>query len=149
VSAKAIEYLGLAKSKIITVHLGNGCSMTAALNGKSVDHSMGFGTTTGRIMGTRSGDIDHSIILYLVNSLGCSLDEVNTLVTRKRGRYGHTGSSALRDIEVEAEQETDECILALKMHAYRITKYIGAYAVAKSGVDAIVFTGGSGANSPV
>lgn len=149
VSAKAIEYLGLAKSKIISVHLGNGCSMTAVLNGKSVDHSMGFGTTTGLIMGTRSGDIDHSIIFYLVNSLGYSLDEVNTLLTKKSGMYGLTGSSDLRDIEVEAEQGNDECILALKMNAYRIKKYIGAYAAAMNGVDAIVFTGGIGENSTV
>lgn len=149
VSGKAIDYLGLNKSKIITAHLGNGCSMTAVLDGKSVDHSMGFGTTTGLIMGTRSGDIDHSIIFYLVNSLGYSLDDVTTLITKKSGMYGLTGSSDLRDIEIGAEKGNADCILALHMNAYRIKKYIGAFAAVMNGVDAVVFTGGIGENSTV
>lgn len=149
VSEKAIAYLNLKKSKIITIHLGNGCSMTAVVDGKSVDHSMGFGTMNGLIMGTRSGDIDHSIIFYLVNTLGYSLDEVNTLLSKKSGMLGLTGSSDLRDIEAGAENGNEECLLALQMNAYRIKKYIGAYASAMNGLDAIVFTGGIGENSTV
>ena len=147
VSAKAIDYLGLKKSKIITVHLGNGCSMTAVMDGKSVDTSMGFGTSNGLIMGTRSGDIDHSIIFYLVNTLGYKLDEVNDLLTKKSGMYGLTGSSDLRDIETEAGRGNEDFILALEMNAYRIKKFIGAYASVMNGVDAIAFTGGIGENS--
>lgn len=147
VSTKAIEYLQLEKSKIISIHLGNGCSMTAVLNGESVDHSMGFGTTTGLIMGTRSGDIDHSIIFYLVNSLGYSLEEVNTLITKESGMLGLTGYSDLRDIEAAAENGDANALLALQMNAYRIKKYIGSFAAVMNGVDALVFTGGIGENS--
>ncbi len=147
VSAKAIAYLELQKSRLITVHLGNGCSMSAVMDGKSVDHSMGFGTTTGLIMGTRSGDIDHSIIFHLVNSLGYSLDEVNRVLTKESGMFGLTGFSDLRDIEAGADQGDEDCLLALKMNAYRIKKYIGAFAAVMNGVDAIVFTGGIGENS--
>ena len=80
VSEKAIAYLGIENSKIITIHLGNGCSMTAVNNGKSIDTTLGFGPVTGLIMGSRSGDIDHSIVFYLVNSLGYKLDEVNSML---------------------------------------------------------------------
>ncbi len=149
VSEKAIAYLGIANSKIITIHLGNGCSMTAIKNGKSIDHSLGFGPVTGLIMGSRSGDIDHAIIFYLVNSLGYSLDEVNSLLQKESGMLGLTGFSDLRDIEAEASKGNKECQLALDMNAYRIKKYIGSYAAAMNGLDAIVFTAGIGENSVV
>ena len=149
VSEKAIAYLGIANSKIITIHLGNGCSMTAIKNGKSIDHSLGFGPVTGLIMGSRSGDIDHAIIFYLVNSLGYSLDEVNSLLQKESGMLGLTGFSDLRDIEAEASKGNKECQLALDMNAYRIKKYIGSYAAAMNGLDAIVFTAGIGENSDV
>ncbi len=147
VSEKAIEYLQLEKSKIITIHLGNGCSMTAVVDGKSIDHSLGFAPSNGLIMGSRSGDIDHSMIFYLVNNLGYSLDEVNNLLTKESGMLGLTGYSDLRDIEAEAENENTDCILALTMNSYRIKKYIGAYSAAMDGLDAIVFTAGIGENS--
>ena len=147
VSEKAIEYLQLEKSKIISIHLGNGCSMTAIENGKSIDHSMGFAPTNGLIMGSRSGDIDHSIIFYLVDSLGYSLEEVNTLLTKESGMQGLTGSNDLRDIEKEAAKGNSECILALEMNAYRIRKFIGTYVAVMNGVDAIIFTAGIGENS--
>jgi len=147
VSEKAIEYLQLGKSKIISIHLGNGCSMTAIENGKSIDHSMGFAPTNGLIMGSRSGDIDHSIIFYLVDSLGYSLEEVNTLLTKESGMQGLTGSNDLRDIEKEAAKGNSECILALEMNAYRIRKFIGTYVAVMNGVDAIIFTAGIGENS--
>jgi acetate kinase len=147
VSEKAIDYLGLHKSKIITIHLGNGCSMTAIKNGKSIDHTLGFGPVTGLIMGSRSGDIDHAIIFHLVNNLGYSLDEVNTMLQKESGMFGLTGFSDLRDIEAEAEKGNKECQLALEMNAYRIKKYIGSYATIMNGLDAIIFTAGIGENS--
>ena len=149
VSEKTIEYLGIENSKIITIHLGNGCSMTAIKNGKSIDHTLGFGPVTGLIMGSRSGDIDHAIIFYLVNSLGYKLDEVNNMLQKESGMLGLTGFSDLRDIEAEAEKGNKECQLALDMNAYRIKKYIGSYLAAMNGLDAIIFTAGIGENSTV
>jgi len=149
VSEKAIEYLGINNSKIITIHLGNGCSMTAVKNGKSIDTTLGFGPVTGLIMGSRSGDIDHSIVFYLVNSLGYKLDEVNSMLQKESGMLGLTGFSDLRDIESEAEKGNKDCQLALDMNAYRIKKYIGSYAAIMNGLDAIVFTAGIGENSTV
>jgi acetate kinase len=149
VSEKAIEYLNLKKSKIISIHLGNGCSITAVLDGKSIDHSLGFAPSNGLIMGSRSGDIDHSIIFYLVHNLGYSLDKVNTLLTKESGMLGLTGYSDLRDIQREAENGNPDCTLALAMNAYRIKKYIGAYIATMNGLDAIIFTAGIGENSSV
>jgi acetate kinase len=149
VSEKAIAYLGLKHSKLISIHLGNGCSMTAIKDGKSVDHSLGFGPMNGLIMGTRSGDIDQSVIFYLVNSLGYTLAEVNTLLQKQSGMYGLTGFSDLRDIESEAEKGNKACQLALDMNAYHIKKYIGAYVAALNGVDALIFTAGIGEHSDV
>ena len=149
VSEKTIEYLGIKDSKIITIHLGNGCSMTAIKNGKSVDHTLGFGPVTGLIMGSRSGDIDHAIIFHLVNNLGYSLDEVNNMLQKESGMLGLTGFSDLRDIEAEAGKGNKECQLALDMNAYRIKKYIGSYTAIMNGLDAIVFTAGIGENSDV
>ncbi|MRH99185.1 acetate/propionate family kinase [Kriegella sp. EG-1] len=147
VSEKAIAYLKQPKSKIISIHLGNGCSATAIINGKSVDHSLGFAPGNGLIMGSRSGDIDHSIIFYLINNLGYTLDEVNGLLTKESGMLGLTGYSDLRDIQKEAENGNEDCKLALEMNAYRIKKYIGAYMASMNGLDAIIFTAGIGENS--
>jgi acetate kinase len=149
VSEKAIEYLNKKKSKIITIHLGNGCSITAIENGKSVDHSLGFGPMNGLIMGTRSGDVDQSVIFYLVKSLGYSIDEVNQILQKESGMFGLTGFSDLRDIEEAAEKGDKTCKVALEMNAYRIKKFIGSYAAAMNGLDAIVFTAGIGENSDV
>ncbi len=149
VSEKAVAYLNKSTSKLITIHLGNGCSISAIVNGKSIDHSLGFAPGNGLIMGSRSGDIDHALIFYLVNSLGYSLEEVNTLLTKKSGMLGLTGFSDLRDIQTEAENGNTHCKLALEMNAYRIKKYIGAYAAAMNGLDAIIFTAGIGENSSV
>ncbi|MFD1616360.1 acetate/propionate family kinase [Gelatiniphilus marinus] len=147
VSEKAIAYLGKKHSKIITIHLGNGCSITAVKDGKSIDHSLGFSPVTGLIMGTRSGDIDPSIIFYLAKKYDYSLDEINTLLQKKSGMLGLTGYSDLRDIEAEAEKGNKACQLALEMNVYRIKKYIGSYAAVLNGLDAIVFTAGIGENS--
>lgn len=147
VSKKAIAYLGLKQSKIISIHLGNGCSMTAIKNGKSIDHSLGFGPMNGLIMGTRSGDIDQSVIFYLVDKMGYTLAEVNTLLQKQSGMLGLTGFSDMRDIENEAAKGNRTCQLALDMNAYRIKKYIGAYIAALNGVDALIFTAGIGEHS--
>lgn len=147
VSEKAMEYTGAKKSKIISIHLGNGCSITAIKDGKSIDHSLGFGPVNGLIMGTRSGDIDQSVIFYMINQLGYTAQEVSDLLHHKSGMLGLTGYSDLRDIESEAEKGNLDCQLALEMNAYRIKKYIGAYAAAMNGLDTIIFTAGIGENS--
>jgi len=147
VSEKASEHLRKDDAKLISIHLGNGCSITAVRNGKSIDHSLGFGPSNGLIMGSRSGDIDHSLIFYLVNDLGYTLNQVNNLLIKESGMLGLTGYSDLRDIQVEAENGNADCKLALDMNAYRIKKYIGAYTAAMNGLDAIVFTAGIGENS--
>ncbi len=149
VSEKAIEYLQKTTSKIISIHLGNGCSITAIKNGKSIDHSLGFGPVTGLIMGTRSGDIDHSLIFYLTNNLGYDATYVNNMLQKESGMLGLTGFSDLRDIEAAAAKGDKNCKLALDMNAYRIKKYIGSYAAVMNGLDAIVFTAGIGENSDV
>ncbi|MDP5157313.1 MAG: acetate kinase [Flaviramulus sp.] len=148
VSEKAIEFLGIKNSKkIISIHLGNGCSMTAIKNGKSIDHSLGFSPNNGLIMGTRSGDIDSSIIFYLAKKIGYSLDNVNDILQKKSGMLGLTGFSDLRDIQKEAEKGNKACQLALEMNVYRIKKYIGSYTAILNGLDAIIFTAGIGENS--
>ncbi|OOG78192.1 acetate/propionate family kinase [Flavobacterium sp. A45] len=151
VSEKAIRYLNEnnsgKSSKIITIHLGNGCSMTAIKDGKSIDHTLGFAPMNGLIMGTRSGDVDQSIIFHMVNSLGYSLDAVNNLLQKQSGMLGLTGFSDLRDIESNAEKGNLDCQLALDMNAYRIKKFIGSYAAVLNGLDAIIFTAGIGENS--
>lgn len=146
VSEKAIAHLD-NNSKIITIHLGNGCSMTAIKDGKSIDHTLGFGPMNGLIMGTRSGDVDQSVIFYLVNALGYSLEAVNAMLQKQSGMLGLTGYSDLRDIEANAALGNADCQLALAMNAYRIKKYIGSYSAVLNGLDAIVFTAGIGENS--
>jgi len=146
VSEKAIDFLE-NNSKIITIHLGNGCSMAAVKNRKCIDTTMGFSPSNGLIMGTRSGDIDQSVVFYMIKNLGYTADEVNAVLLKQSGMLGLTGYSDLRDIEAEAEKGNKECQLALQMNAYRIKKFIGAYAAALNGLDAIVFTAGIGENS--
>ena len=151
VSENAMQYLkqnvNIEGSNIITIHLGNGCSMTAIKGGKSIDHTLGFGPMNGLIMGTRSGDVDQSVIFYLVNTLGYSLEAVNTMLQKQSGMLGLTGYSDLRDIEANAENGNADCQLALAMNAYRIKKYIGSYTAVLNGLDAIIFTAGIGENS--
>lgn len=147
VSEKAIEYLGEKSKNLITIHLGNGCSMTAIKDGKSIETSLGLGPTNGLVMGTRAGDIDQSVIFFLMKKLNKSADEVNNLLQKKSGMLGLTSFSDLREIENEASKGNEDCINALQIAAYRIKKYIGAYTAILNGVDAIVFTAGIGENS--
>ncbi|MCD0469235.1 acetate/propionate family kinase [Flavobacterium sp. JAS] len=146
VSEKAIENLE-SNSRIITIHLGNGCSMAAIKNGKCIDTTMGFSPSNGLIMGTRCGDIDQSVVFYMIKNLGYTPDEVNSILLKQSGMLGLTGYSDLRDIESEAEKGNKDCQLALFMNAYRIKKTIGSYTAALNGLDAIVFTAGIGENS--
>ncbi|UTN02379.1 acetate kinase [Flavobacterium bizetiae] len=146
VSEKAIDFLK-ENSKIITIHIGNGCSMAAIKDGKCIDTTMGFSPSNGLIMGTRSGDIDQSIVFYMIKNLGYSADDVNSILLKQSGMLGLTGYSDLRDIESEAAKGNKDCQLALFMNAYRIRKYIGSYTAALNGLDAIIFTAGIGENS--
>ncbi|MBP9924735.1 MAG: acetate kinase [Cyclobacteriaceae bacterium] len=146
VSEHASEYLKKKDARIITIHLGNGCSMTAVKNGKCIDTSMGFGPMNGLIMGTRTGDIDQSVIFYLVNHLGYSLNEVNTILNKKSGMLGLTGNSDMRDVQADYNNGNKQAILAYEMYAYHIKKYIGSFMAVLNGVDALVFTAGVGEN---
>jgi acetate kinase len=146
ISEEATRYLNNYQLKLISIHLGNGCSIAAIKNGKCIDTSMGFGPLSGLIMGTRSGDIDPTVIFYLVNTLGYKPDEVNNLLNKKSGMLGLTGHSDMRDIRKAIEAGDEVAKLAYEMYAYRIKKYIGAYMAALNGLDAIVFTAGVGEN---
>ena len=146
VSGKALNYLQKSESKIITIHLGNGCSMSAVKNGVCIDTSMGLGPMNGLIMGTRAGDIDQSVIFHVVNHLGYSLEEVNTILNKKSGMLGLTGLSDMRDVKSEYKKGNNEAILAYNLYAYHIKKYIGAYTAILGGLDALVFTAGVGEN---
>lgn len=147
VSQQAIQYLNQVDSKLISIHLGNGCSMTAIESGVSKDHSLGFGPISGLVMGTRTGDIDPLVLLYLMQEKGYSVAQANELITKKSGMLGLTNFSDLREIEAEAAKGNKDCQLALEINAYRVKKYIGAYAAAMNGVDALIFTAGIGENS--
>lgn len=133
--------------KLISLHLGSGCSATAIRGGKSLDHSLGFTPSGGLVMGSRSGDIDHGIIFYLMESLGYSMEQVKRLLSSGSGLKGLTGMSDLRDIESAAAAGDADCRLALEITAYRIRKYIGAYTAVLNGLDGLLFTAGIGENS--
>lgn len=138
----------LSELKIVTCHLGNGASITAVDQGKSVDTSMGFTPLEGLVMGTRSGDLDPAIITYIMDKENLSIDEVNTLLNKKSGVLGISGvSSDFRDIESAASEGNKRAQLALDKFNVRVRKYIAAYAAVMGGVDAVVFTAGLGENS--
>lgn len=152
VSKRGAEILEkpVSELKLITCHLGNGASISAVKYGKSIDTSMGFTPLAGLIMGTRSGDIDPAIPMYVMGKENISAKETDTILNKRSGVLGISGiSSDMRDIEDEAfKKENKRAILTLNMYHYRIAKYIGAYAAAMNGVDAIIFTGGVGENGP-
>ena len=139
----------IATLKIITCHLGNGVSITAVEHGKSVDTSMGFTPLEGLMMGTRCGDIDPAILPFLLAKEDLSVREIDSLMNKHSGLLGISGlSSDMRDIRSAAAEGNTQAQQALEMYRYRIQKYIGAYAAAMDGVDALVFTAGIGENSP-
>ena len=146
VSEQALTYLNKPDAKIITIHLGNGCSMAAIDSGKCIDTSMGLTPLGGLIMGTRCGDIDASVTFHLMSKLGYSIEKVNTLFNKQSGMLGLTGFSDMRDIRKSLNEGDELAKLAYEMYAYRIKKYIGAYTAALNGLDALVFTAGVGEN---
>lgn len=149
VAEKACKLLGwnLEEKKIITCHLGNGASITAIRNGKSVDTSMGFTPVAGLVMGTRAGDLDLGALLYICEKEGYSMEEANTFINKQSGILGISGiSSDFREIRAAAAEGSTRAHLALDVFNYTIKKYIGAYAAILNGVDLIIFTGGIGEN---
>jgi acetate kinase len=149
VSKRACEFLGLdyKKTRIISAHIGNGASVCAIENGKSVDTSMGFTPIEGLMMGTRSGDVDLGVVTFLMEKEMIGSASVSTLFNKHSGVLGISGiSSDMRDIENAIAEGNKRAKLALDMYEYRIKKYIGSYAAALGGVDVIIFTGGVGEN---
>jgi acetate kinase len=149
VATKACDILGLdfTKLKIITCHLGNGASITAIDKGKSIDTSMGFTPVDGLIMGTRTGEIDPGVLIYLAEKEGLSPSGINNMINKKSGVAGISQlSSDMRDLETAANEGNEGALLALNMYSYKVKKFIGAYVAAMNGLDLLVFTGGVGEN---
>lgn len=150
VSQRAAVLMGqdMSNLRIITCHLGNGASIAAVKNGKSIDTSMGFTPLEGLVMGTRCGDIDPAITPFLMKKLNFTPEQVDTYLNKKSGVLGISGvSSDFRDLEEAATKGNERAQLAIDVFAYTVRKYIGSYAAAMGGVDAIVFTAGLGENS--
>ena len=151
VSQRAAAMLGkpIEELKLISCHLGNGSSITAINGGKSVDTSMGFTPLAGLPMGTRAGDLDAGILQYLMNKHGMNIDEMLNVLNKKSGVEGISAiSSDFRDLENAEAQGNQRAELALRVFDYSVKKYIGAYAAAMGGVDAVIFTAGVGENGP-
>jgi acetate kinase len=148
VARAAAELLDRAPEdcNLITLHLGNGASVTAIEGGRSVDTSMGLSPLEGLVMGTRSGDIDPTVVFHLARE-GMDLDDIETLLNRRSGLKGLAGANDLRELEARAADGDERAELALRVYCHRIRKYIGAYAAVLGRVDALVFTGGVGENS--
>ncbi len=150
VSARCAEVMGknIEDLKIVTCHLGNGSSITAVKNGKVIDTTMGLTPLDGLEMGTRCGAIDPSVVLFLMEKENLSVKEMDTLLNKKSGLLGVSGlSSDDRDLKAAAAEGNEQCATARNILAYQIKKYIGAFAAAMNGIDAIVFTGGIGENA--
>jgi len=149
VAQRTASFLGkpLQELKIVTCHLGNGCSLSAVDGGKAVDNSLGFTPLDGLMMGTRCGSIDPAIVTYMINKLGMTADEAENLMNRKSGLLGISGiSNDLRDVRSAAEEGNDRAILAYEIYSNTVKKFIGQYVYEMAGVDAIVFAGGVGEN---
>lgn len=147
VSQRVCEFLGVEPKgkKIITCHVGNGGSITAVKDGKSIDTSMGLTPTEGLMMGTRSGDVDPGALIFLMDKHNLSSKDMLNMVNKESGLAGISGvSSDMREITAAAKQGNEKAILSLEMYEQRITKYVGAFAAEMGGVDIIVFTGGVG-----
>ncbi len=150
VSKRLVEYLGmdLDNSKVIVAHLGNGASVSAVVNGKCVDTSMGLTPLEGLVMGTRSGDIDPAIMEFIAKKENLDIEGVMNVLNKKSGVQGMTGiSSDFRDLEAAYNEGNEYAINAIEVFCYRVAKYIGSYAAAMNGVDAIAFTAGIGENT--
>lgn len=146
VSKIAIDYLRNPGAKLISIHLGNGSSVTAIHKGISIDHSMGLGPMGGLVMGTRCGDLDPSVIFHLINERGIAASELNDILNKQSGLQGLCGHSDMRDVKTAVSEADGDAMLAYELYAYRIQKYIGSYAATLNGIDAIIFTAGIGEN---
>ncbi len=152
VSLRAGQYLQergipVEDQKIVTCHLGNGCSMAAVRAGKCIDTTMGYTPLEGLVMGTRCGDLDPAVVMYLAGTLGMSLEEIDQMLQKQSGLLGLSGvSNDMRDIHKAAAAGNERADLALHLFAYRVRKYIGAYAAALEGLNCVVLTGGIGEN---
>ena len=152
VAKRGCEFLGidLENSRIITAHIGNGGSITAIKNGKSIDTSMGMTPVEGLMMGSRSGSVDPGVLTYLMEKENLSTRQINDIINKKSGLVGVSGvSSDMRDIENAIEQGNERARLAMDMYFYYILKYVSGYIAVLGGVDAIIFTGGVGENQPI
>jgi len=151
VAQRVAELVGkpIEELKIVTCHLGNGCSISAVKGGRSVDTSMGFTPLEGLIMGTRSGDLDPAIPLYLMRNLNYTAEDVDNILNKESGLLGISEfSNDMRDVMKAAEEGNQNAKLAMEMFCYRIKKYIGSYAAIMNGLDVLVFTAGIGENEP-
>jgi len=149
VSAKVAEILGRNDLKIVVLHLGNGASASAVVNGKAVDTSMGLTPLEGLVMGTRSGDIDPAVVFHLEREAGMSTDQIDNLLNKKSGMLGLTGKSDMRDVESAADSGDEEAKNAQLVYVHRLAKYVGGYAAIMDGIDVLVFTAGVGENDSV
>jgi acetate kinase len=151
VAQQAAAMLGKAEDEVnlVTLHLGNGCSMAAVRGGKCIDTSMGLTPLAGVMMGTRSGDIDPAILPFLMKEKGLSMDEVDSILNKQSGLKGICGMNDMRDIHSAAEKGDKKAALAVDMFVYRIKKYIGAYYAVTGPLDALVFTAGIGENDEI
>jgi len=151
VSEQAIGMLDkpAEETRVITCHLGNGCSISAVKGGQCVETSMGLTPLGGVMMGTRTGDLDPYLPLFMIKELGMGVDEVDTLMNKKSGLLGVCGANDMRDILKRAEGGDGDCKLAVDMFCYSIARFIGSYAMVLGGADAIVFTAGIGENNAV
>ncbi|MCL2598773.1 MAG: acetate kinase [Firmicutes bacterium] len=150
VSSEANKALGGKKSKVIVCHLGNGASLSAVVDGKCVDTTMGLTPLEGLMMGTRSGDIDPSVVEFVMQKTGQTIGETTNMLNKKSGVFGVSGvSSDFRDVLQAEKDGNKQASLAIEMFVYRVKKYIGSYMAAMNGLDAIAFTAGVGENSPI
>jgi len=152
VAQRACEFLGLnfENSRLVTAHIGNGGSVTAIKNGKSVDTSMGLTPVEGLMMGTRCGNVDLGVMTYLMDKENLTTKQINDIINKQSGLLGVSGiSSDMRDIEKAISEGNERAKLALEMYMHYVLKYIGSYIAVLGGVDAIVFTGGVGENQPI
>ncbi|MCG2733986.1 acetate/propionate family kinase, partial [Pseudodesulfovibrio aespoeensis] len=151
VAGECAKLLGkpLDKCNLITVHLGNGCSMTAVEQGKSVDTSLGLTPLEGLVMGTRSGDVDPAVHAFLARNKGMGIEEIDTMLNKESGLKGLCGMNDMRDIHAAIAKGDVRAGLALDVQTYRNRKYIGAYMAVLGRVDAIVFTAGIGENDDI
>lgn len=144
VTEQGRKFLNLPDAKLISLHLGNGCSVAAVEGDRSLDTSMGFSPVSGLVMGTRSGDIDPAVVLHLMTHHGYSAEYIDNLLNKQSGLQGLTGHHDMRDVDKAAEQGNREAAFARTLYAYRIKKYIGSYMAVLNGLDGLIFTAGVG-----